>query len=160
MASNAVKATVKLLVKSGKAAPSPAIGQALGPLGLNMMDFCKQFNERTKDMVPDIPTPVVLTAFNNRTFSFECKLPPTSWFVKRCAGIELGGNLPGREFAGKITLKQIYEIALVKKSVTTDVAVQEMDMESCCRMVMGSANTCGVEVVRGSRRSTPHRREA
>lgn len=150
MSSGALKATVKLLVNSGKAAPSPAIGQALGPLGLNMMEFCKQFNDRTKHMVPDIPTPVVLNAYNNRTFDFECKLPPTSWFVKKCAGLKLGGAQSGREFAGQITLKQVYEIALLKKSIENDSFVQEMDMESCCRMVLGSANTCGVEVIRGS----------
>lgn len=81
---------VRLLIGASSAKPGPAIGQALGPLGLNMADFCKQFNEKTKLFEKDIPTPVSLSAFSNRTFTFVVKTPPTSWFLKKCAGIEKG----------------------------------------------------------------------
>lgn len=84
--------TVKLIVNSQAAKPGPAIGQALGPLGLNMADFCKQFNEKSKVFEKDIPIPVLLSAFSNRTFTFKVKTPSTSWFVKRCVGIELGSG--------------------------------------------------------------------
>ncbi len=81
---------VRLKVNAGAAKPGPALGQALGPLGLNMAEFCKQFNEKTKTYDKDIPLPVVLSAFSNRTFTFNVKTPPTSWLIKRCAGIENG----------------------------------------------------------------------
>jgi len=76
-----------LRVGAGSAKPGPAIGQALGPLGLNMAEFCKQFNEKTKAYDKDIPVPVVLEAFSNRSFTFTVKTPPTSWFLKRCVGV-------------------------------------------------------------------------
>lgn len=81
---------VRLRVGAGTAKPGPAIGQALGPLGLNMAEFCKQFNEKTKIYENGTPIPVDLSAFSNRSFTFKVKTPPTSWFVKRCAGVELG----------------------------------------------------------------------
>ena len=83
---------VKLRVGAGNAKPGPAIGQALGPLGLNMAEFCKQFNEKTKNYEKDVPLPVELSAFSNRSFTFRVKTPPTSWFLKRCAGIETGSS--------------------------------------------------------------------
>ena len=141
----AAKATIRLVVLSGKAAPSPAIGQALGPLGLNMMGFCKEFNERTKDYIENVPTPVILTAFANRTFKFELRTPPTTWFLKRCAGVQKGSAMPGRNFVGKATVKQVYEIAKMKQ---LDDCNQKPSLESMCRMIVGTANTMGVEVVR------------
>jgi large subunit ribosomal protein L11 len=81
---------VRLRVGAGVAKPGPAIGQALGPLGLNMAEFCKQFNEKTKLYEKDTPIPVDLSAFSNRSFTFVVKSPPTSWFLKKCAGVELG----------------------------------------------------------------------
>ena len=80
---------VRLRVGAGIAKPGPAIGQALGPLGLNMADFCKQFNEKTKLFEKETPIPVDLSAFSNRSFTFKVKTPPTSWFLKRCAGVKL-----------------------------------------------------------------------
>ena len=80
---------VRLRVGAGIAKPGPAIGQALGPLGLNMADFCKQFNEKTKLFEKETPIPVDLSAFSNRSFTFSVKTPPTSWFLKRCAGVKL-----------------------------------------------------------------------
>jgi len=139
------KAVIRLVVLSGKAAPSPAIGQALGPLGLNMMGFCKEFNERTKDHIENIPTPVILSAFANRTFKFELRTPPTTWFLKRCAGIEKGSAFPGRQFVGKVTVKEVYEIAKIKQQ---DSCNQHMSLEGMCRTVAGTAKTMGVDVVR------------
>lgn len=137
--------TIRLVVLSGKAAPSPAIGQALGPLGLNMMQFCKDFNEKTKDYVENIPIPVDLTAFPNRTFKFNLLSPPTSWFLKRCAGVEKGSSMPGRHFVGKISVKQLYEIAKVKHQ---DKCNSHNTLEGMCRTIKGTANTMGIEVVR------------
>jgi large subunit ribosomal protein L11 len=82
--------TVRLRVGAGQAKPGPAIGQALGPLGLNMAEFCKQFNDATKTYTVGVPTPVLLSAFSNRTFTFVVKTPPTSWFIKNCAGVKKG----------------------------------------------------------------------
>jgi large subunit ribosomal protein L11 len=82
--------TVRLRVPAGSAKPGPAIGQALGPLGLNMADFCKQFNERTKTHVKETPLPVILSAFNNRTFTFVVKTPPTSYLIKKSIGLDKG----------------------------------------------------------------------
>jgi large subunit ribosomal protein L11 len=81
--------TVKLLVGAGAAKPGPAIGQALGPLGLNMAEFCKQFNDATKNYEKDVPVPVILSAMSNRTFTFKVKTPPTSYLVKKCAKVSV-----------------------------------------------------------------------
>lgn len=135
---------VRLRVPAGSAKPGPAIGQALGPLGLNMADFCKQFNERTKSVISTTPTPVSLAAFNNRTFTFECKTPPTSWFLKKCAGIEKGSKRPGHDIVATVHVKQIYEIALVKKR---DEAFASVGLEQLCRCIMGSALSMGIQVV-------------
>ena len=83
---------VRLRVGAGAAKPGPAIGQALGPLGLNMAEFCKQFNDRTKEYIKDTPLPVSLSAFSNRTFEFEIKTPATSWYLKKCSGVIKGSS--------------------------------------------------------------------
>ncbi len=97
---------VRLRVGAGNAKPGPAIGQALGPLGLNMAEFCKQFNERTKDHVKDVPLPVVLRAFSNRTFEFDVRTPPTSWYLKKCANIDKGSSNPGHTVVGNVDIRQ------------------------------------------------------
>ncbi len=141
-----VKGFVKLIVPSGAAKPSPAIGQALGPLGVNMMDFCKQFNARTGEMKPDIPLPVVLTAFGDRTFEFEAKTPATSWLIKKAAGIEKGANQPGHEVVGTITVKHAYEIAKIKQ---TDKHLKSIPLKSLTKSIISSARSIGVKVVNG-----------
>eukprot|EP01035_Chromulina_nebulosa_P039720 gene39720-53701_t len=93
---------VRLRVGSGAAKPGPAIGQALGPLGLNMSEFCKQFNDRTKGYEKDVPLPVVLTAYSDRSFKFIVKSPATSWFIKKCVGVEKGSARPGHNIVGKL----------------------------------------------------------
>ena len=109
-----------------------------------MADFCKQFNEVTKNHVKDVPIPVELSAFSNRTFSFQCKTPPTSWFLKKCAGIDKGANRPGHETKGTVHVKQIYEIALRKQQ---DEHLKDLSTESICRSIMGSCNSMGIKVV-------------
>jgi len=136
---------VALRVPAGAAKPGPAIGQMLGPLGLNMMDFCKQFNAKTENLVKNTPMQVALSAFADRTFTFEVKSPPTSWFVKRCAGIKKGSQTPGfGDAAGSITRKQLYEIAQLKGK---DAAVAHIPLESLARTVAGTALSMGVEIV-------------
>jgi large subunit ribosomal protein L11 len=122
------------------------VPQALGPLGLNMADFCKQFNEATKNHVKDVPIPVELSAFANRTFSFQCKTPPTTWFLKNCAGIKKGANRPGHESVGTVHVKQIYEIARKKQQ---DSHMKELSTEAVCKSIIGSCNSLGIKVVQG-----------
>eukprot|EP01041_Mallomonas_annulata_P011415 gene11415-23877_t len=135
---------VRLLVGAGAAKPGPAIGQALGPLGVNMAEFCKQFNEITKSYNKDIPVPVVLSAMSNRSFTFIVKTPPTSWFLKKCAAIEKGAARPGHGFIGKVHVKQVYEIALAKQN---DEHLKDISVESLCKTVIGQAGSMGIEVV-------------
>ena len=135
---------VRLLVGAGAATPGPAIGQALGPLGINMAEFCKQFNEVTKNLDKETPIPVVLSAFSNRSFTFQCKTPPTSWFLKKCAGIEQGAGRPGHDVVGNVHVKQIYEIAKVKLK---DEHLNHLQEEVMCRMITASAGSMGLKVV-------------
>ena len=127
-----VKGRARLLVMAGKAAPSPAIGQALGPLGVNMMEFCKEFNNRTNAFNDDVPVPVKLTAFSNRTFEFETLTPPTSWFLKRAAAM------------GPITGKHVFEIAQAKK---VDANLAHISDESICKSIVGTAKSMGLQIV-------------
>jgi large subunit ribosomal protein L11 len=136
---------VKLIVGAAKAAPSPAIGQALGPLGLNMMDFCKAFNEKTKHIADGTPLPVNLTAFPNRTFDFTYATPSTAWFLKKCVGADKGSPKPGRDTLGEVHVKQIYEIAKIKQ---TDAALLDVPLADICKSILGTAK------VRGRRRRT------
>jgi large subunit ribosomal protein L11 len=137
--------TVRLLVGAGAAKPGPAIGQALGPLGVNMAEFCKQFNDRTKTLEKDTPTPVVLSAFSNRSFTFVTKTPPTSWFLKKCAGVQKGSGKARHDIVGKVHVKQIYEIAKVKQR---DPHLQKLSLQALCKCIAGSAGSMGIEVVR------------
>ena len=142
---------VRLRVGAGAAKPGPAIGQALGPLGVNMADFCKQFNESTKNLDKDVPIPVVLSAFSNRTFSFTCKTPPTTWFLKKCADIELGASSPGHDVVGYIDCKQIYEIALVKQK---DEHMKHIKLDAIARSIASSARNLGLEIIGGAGQMT------
>ncbi|CAM9698464.1 unnamed protein product [Discosporangium mesarthrocarpum] len=134
---------VRLRVPAGAAKPGPAIGQALGPLGINMVEFCKKFNDATQHVTPNTPTPVVLSAMSDRTFTFEIKSPPTTWLLKRCAGIEKGVSRPGHESEGRVGLKTIYEIASIKKK---DDHLWHLPLEGLCRSVIATANSMGVTV--------------
>jgi large subunit ribosomal protein L11 len=133
---------VKLQVPAGKANPSPPIGPALGQRGLNIMEFCKAFNAATQGMEPGMPIPVVITAYADRTFTFTTKTPPASYLLKRAAGLEKGGQTPGRAASGKVTLRQVREIAEQKMK-----DLNANDLEAAVRMIKGSASSMGLEVV-------------
>jgi large subunit ribosomal protein L11 len=132
---------LKLQVPAGSANPSPPIGPALGQRGLNIMQFCKDFNAQTQQMEKGQPTPVVITIYQDKSFTFEMKTPPMSYFIKKAAGITSGAKATGRDKAGKITKAQVKEIAEKKlKDLNCDT------IEAAMRMVEGSARSMGVEV--------------
>jgi large subunit ribosomal protein L11 len=133
---------VKLQVPAGSANPSPPIGPALGQRGLNIMEFCKAFNARTAQMEKGTPIPVIITAYQDRSFSFEMKLPPVTYFLKKAAGIESGAKTAGRGFVGKVTKAQIRDIA-TKKLPDLNCA----SVEAAARQIEGSARSIGLEVV-------------
>ena len=133
---------VKLQVPAGSANPSPPIGPALGQRGLNIMEFCKAFNARTAQMEKGTPIPVVITAFADRSFIFEMKLPPVTYFLKKAAGIQSGSKTTGRGFVGKVTKAQIMEIA-EKKLPDLNCAT----IDAAAKMIEGSARSIGLEVV-------------
>ena len=133
---------VKLQVSAGKATPSPPVGTALGRRGLNIMEFCKAFNAKTADMEPGIPIPVVITAYEDKSFTFVTKTPPNSYFLKKAANKQKGSSLAGREIAGTVTMAQIREIAETK---LPDLNAQ--DIEAAVKIIQGSARSMGYEVV-------------
>ena len=133
---------VKLQVPAGQANPSPPIGPALGQRGLNIMEFCKQFNAATKAMEPGTPTPVVITVYSDRSFTFITRMPPASFYIKKAAGIDSGSKTPGRAVAGKITKKQLEEIAKQKMK-----DLNANDIEGAVKQLAGSARSMGLEVV-------------
>jgi len=136
---------VKLQIPAGKANPSPPVGPALGQRGLNIMQFCKEFNARTQGMEPGMPVPVVITAFGDRTFSFITKTPPNTYFIKKAAGITAGSTTPGKGAnVGRVTMAQLREIAAVKM-----VDMNAGDVEAAARMLAGSARSMGLAVVEG-----------
>ena len=133
---------IKLQVPAGKANPSPPIGPALGQRGLNIMQFCKEFNAATQGMEPGMPIPVVITAFGDRTFTFVTKTPPASYFLKKAAGLAKGSQTTGKTGpVGQVTMDQCREIAEQKmKDLNCDT------IEAAMRMVEGSARSMGIEV--------------
>ena len=132
---------LKLQVPAGAANPSPPIGPALGQRGLAIMDFCKQFNAATAKMEKGMPIPVVITTYADRSFSFELKTPPVSYFIKKAAKLESGSKAPGRDKAGAISRTQVREIAEQKmKDLNCDT------IDSAMKMVAGSARSMGIEV--------------
>ena len=133
---------IKLQIPAGGANPSPPVGPALGQRGLNIMDFCKSFNEKTKKIEKGAPVPVVITAYKDRTFSFIMKLPPVSYFLKKAAKIEKGNSTPGRSLEGKVTMNQIEEIASQKMQ-----DLNAVDINGAINMVKGSAVSMGMEIV-------------
>ncbi|KAG0261566.1 hypothetical protein BG011_000904 [Mortierella polycephala] len=142
----AAASLLRLVVPAGKATPSPPIGPALGQRGVKSMDFCKQFNDRTKNVDVGTPLPVIITVKGDRTFTFVTKSPPTSFFLKRAAGIEKGAASVGKEhpFVGKVNLKQIYEIGKIKQS---DDGMGHLSLKGICTSIAGSAKSLGIEVV-------------
>ena len=132
---------LKLQVPAGAANPSPPIGPALGQRGLNIMQFCKDFNAKTSQMEKGQPTPVVITIYQDKSFTFEMRTPPVSYFIKKAAKLESGAKTPGREKAGTVSKAQVREIAEQKmKDLNCD------SIDSAMRMVAGSARSMGIEV--------------
>tara|TARA_R110002124_G_scaffold186786_4_gene354257 strand:+ start:1165 stop:1617 length:453 start_codon:yes stop_codon:yes gene_type:complete len=140
---------LKLQVKAGQANPSPPVGPALGQRGINIMQFCKDFNARTADMEPGAPVPCVITYYQDKSFSMELKTPPASWYLKRAAGLKpvgkrnraRGSEAPGRSVAGSVTVAQVREIAQAKMK-----DLNAVDIEGAMLIIVGSAKSAGIEV--------------
>ncbi len=135
---------IKLQVPAGKANPSPPIGPALGQRGLNIMEFCKEFNAATQKLEPGLPVPCVITAYADKSFTFVMKTTPASILIKKAAKIESGSKTPHTDKVGKITRKQAEEIAKTKMPDLTAA-----DLEAAVRTIAGSARSMGVDVVEG-----------
>jgi large subunit ribosomal protein L11 len=132
---------IKLQVPAGKANPSPPIGPALGQRGLNIMEFCKTFNAQTQGMEPGLPVPVVITAYQDKSFTFVMKTPPASILIKKAAKIDKGSQRPHTDKVGKITRVQAEEIAKAKMADLTAA-----DLDAAVRTIAGSARSMGVTV--------------
>ncbi len=136
-----VQAYIKLQVKAGQANPSPPVGPALGQHGLNIMEFCKAFNAQTQHIEPGLPTPVVITAYSDRSFTFIIKTPPASILLKKSAGIESGSKTPHTHKVGKVTREQIEDIA---KTKMPDLTAATLD--AAVHTIAGTARSMGIEV--------------
>jgi large subunit ribosomal protein L11 len=132
---------IKLQVPAASANPSPPIGPALGQRGLNIMEFCKTFNAKTQDQEKGMPIPVIITVFSDKSFTFEMKTPPASYFLKKAAKIDGGSKLPGRDFKGTVTKAQVREIAQSKMK-----DLNANDVEAAMLMIEGSARSMGITV--------------
>ena len=132
---------IKLQIPAGEANPAPPVGPALGQRGLNIGDFVKKFNDKTKKLEKGAPIPVLITAYRDRTFDFITKLPPVSYYLKKAAKIEKGNSTPGRSFVGKVNMKQIEEIANKKMQ-----DLNAIDIKGAMQIVKGSAVSMGMEV--------------
>jgi large subunit ribosomal protein L11 len=133
---------IKLEIAAGQANPSPPVGPALGQRGLNIMEFCKAFNAATQNLEPGMPTPVIITCYADRSFSFETKTAPASYLLRKAAGISKGGPTPSKEVAGSVTMAQVREIAEAKM-----VDLNANDIDAAAKIIAGSARSMGVEVV-------------
>ncbi|HEY4199981.1 MAG TPA: 50S ribosomal protein L11 [Devosiaceae bacterium] len=132
---------LKLQVAAGSATPSPPIGPALGQRGLNIMEFCKAFNAQTQEMEKGAPTPVVITIYADKSFTFELKLPPVTYYLKKAANLKSGSKLPGKDSAGTITMAQVREIAEKKLK-----DLNAYDVDAAATMIAGSARSMGLQV--------------
>lgn len=136
-----VQAYIKLQVAAGQANPSPPVGPALGQHGVNIMEFCKAFNAQTSSLEPGLPTPVVITVYADRSFTFITKTPPASVLLRKAAKIKKGSGEPNSNKVGKVTRAQLEEIATVKMPDLTAA-----DMDAAVRTIAGSARSAGIEV--------------
>ncbi|APE31061.1 50S ribosomal protein L11 [Halomonas aestuarii] len=136
-----VQAYIKLQVAAGKANPSPPVGPALGQHGVNIMEFCKAFNAATQDIEPGLPTPVVITVYSDRSFTFITKTPPAAVLLKKAAGIKSGSGEPNKKKVGTVTREQLEEIAKTKEPDLTAA-----DLDAAVRTIAGSARSMGLNV--------------
>lgn len=136
-----VSAYIKLQVKAGQANPAPPVGPALGQHGVNIMEFCKQFNAATQKMEAGLPTPVVITVYSDRSFTFITKTPPASVLIKKAINLKSGSKTPGREKVAKINRAKLEEVAKLKMPDLTAA-----DMDAAVRTIAGSARSMGIVV--------------
>ncbi|MFT4581858.1 MAG: large subunit ribosomal protein L11 [Gammaproteobacteria bacterium] len=136
-----IDAYIKLQVAAGQANPSPPVGPALGQRGVNIMEFCKAFNAKTQNMEPGLPTPVVITVFSDKSFTFITKTPPASVLLRKAAGIPKGSSTPNTMKVGKVSREQLEEIAKTK-----DPDLTAASMESAIRTIAGTARSMGLDV--------------
>ena len=136
-----VEAYIKLQVAAGKANPSPPVGPALGQKGLNIMEFCKAFNAQTQGMEAGMPIPVIITAYSDRSFTFELKTPPASYLLKKAAGITSGSAKPNSNKVGTVNRAQLEEIVKTKQKDLTAAS-----MDAAVRTIAGSARSMGINV--------------
>ena len=136
-----IQAYIKLQVKAGQANPSPPVGPALGQHGVNIMEFYKAFNAKTQGMEPGLPTPVIITVYSDRSFTFETKSTPASVLLKKAAGISSGSSRPNSQKVGTVTRAQLEEIAKTKQADLTAA-----DMDAAVRTIAGSARSMGLNV--------------
>lgn len=141
--SKEVVTRIKLQIVARQASPAPPVGPALGQHNVNIMDFVRQFNERTSRMEEGTVIPVIITVFKDKSFTFELKTPPASFLLKKAAGIAKGSSAPNKEKVGKVTRKQIEEIAKVKMP---DLSAN--DLEAAVRTIEGTAKNLGLEIIR------------
>ena len=135
-----VEAYIKLQVAAGMANPSPPVGPALGQHGVNIMEFCKAFNAKTESIEKGLPTPVVITVYNDRSFTFVTKTPPAAVLLKKAAGIKSGSGRPNTEKVGSVTRAQLEEIVKAKEPDLTAA-----DLDAAVRTIAGSARSMGIE---------------
>ena len=146
MASKKLTSTFSMVIGAGKATPQPPVGSALGQRGLKLMDFCKAFNDQTSIYKDGVPVQARVKSYSDRTFTFETFHPPTSYFLLKAAGLEKGANSPGHEVVGKVTNKQVYDIARLKKQ-DLDKKLKPMSLRAMARAIVGTARGMGIEVV-------------
>lgn len=136
-----IKTTIKLQISAGAATPAPPIGTSLGPHGINLAEFCKQFNDKTKEMGGDV-VPAVITIYEDRSFSFVLKTPPASDLLKKAAGIEKGSGEPNKKKVGKVTREDVRKIAERKLP-----DLNTTDLEAAEKIIAGTARNMGIEIV-------------
>ena len=136
-----VESSFKLQIPAGQANPSPPVGPALGQRGVNIMEFCKAFNAATQQTQPGTPIPIIITVYSDKSFTFETKTAPASYYILKAAGKTSGANAPGTQFVGKITRGQVKEIAEAKMQ-----DLNAVDIEGAMAIIEGSARSMGVQV--------------
>jgi large subunit ribosomal protein L11 len=136
-----IEGYIKLNIPAGAANPSPPVGPALGQRGVNIMEFCKAFNAETESLEKNMPIPVTITVYQDKSFTFAMKQAPVSFFLKKAAGLSKGGQAPGRDVAGRVSMAQVREIADTKMK-----DLNAIDQDGAIQMVLGSARSMGLEV--------------